>query len=135
CTARRRVLSRPAQRPASAPIPARNTSGRNLSPADRTRNPLLRIPFPDNRCVRQGAVGGSASKQTVLLLGVFLVGQNSFVTKFGELAQLGGDSGNDGPGLALRRIVGIALCRNLTGAGRFLGAGRGAPAFGGLGAA
>src|SRR6202012_5456440 len=109
CTARRRAPPRLAQRPASGLIPDRNTSGRSLSPADRTRNPLLRIPFPDNRAIRQLAVGVSAAKQAVLLLGVFLVGQNSFVAKFGELAQLGGNSGHHCPGFALRRIVGIAL--------------------------
>src|SRR6202000_1513750 len=135
CTARRRAPPKLAQRPASAPIQDRNTSGRSLSPADRNRNPLLRIPFPDNRHVRQRAVGVSATKQTVLLLRVFLVGQNSFVAKFGELAQLGGHPGNDGPGLAPRLIVGITLFRSIIGGGRFLGAGRRARAFGGLAAA
>jgi hypothetical protein len=32
------------------------------------------------------AVGGSATEQAVLLLGVFLVGQNSLVAELGEVA-------------------------------------------------
>ena len=47
-------------------------------------------------------MGVSATKQAVLLLGVFLVGQNSFVAKLGELAQLGRDAGDHGPWLGLR---------------------------------
>src|ERR1700733_3787767 len=93
-TTRQPVRPKLAQRPASAPIPDRNTSGRSLSPADRNRNPLLRIPFismtrPENRRVRQAAVGVLATKQAVLLLGVFGVGEDSFVTKLGEIAKLG----------------------------------------------
>jgi hypothetical protein len=46
---------------------------------------LLRIPLPGNRRFRRTACG-SATEQAVLLLGVFLIGQNSFVAEFGELA-------------------------------------------------
>jgi hypothetical protein len=46
---------------------------------------LLRIPLPGNRRFRRTAAGGSATEQTVLLLGVFLVGENSFIAELGEL--------------------------------------------------
>ena len=78
------------------------------------------------------AVSNSATKQTVLLLGVFLVGQNSFVAKFGELAQLGRDSSDHGPRLALAALRRIALFRKLAGAGVSWCAGRRARAFGRL---
>src|SRR5439155_24267804 len=68
----------------------------------------------------------SAAKQTVLLLGVFLVGQNSLVAQLGEVAQLGCDSGNDGSGFALRRLFDSGRCRAVTGGGLFFGSRRGA---------
>src|ERR1700722_6407275 len=85
-TVRQPSCPRIAQRRASALIPDRYTSGRSLSPADRSRNPLLRIPLPDNWRLRCTASNDSATEQAVLLLGVFLVGQNSFITELGEVA-------------------------------------------------